>query len=170
MVSTRTTGMVAAALLLFLVSPLTRAQDGPEADAAAIKQVFADFYGAFSRQDAHATAMTFAEDGDFTNMFGVHVHGREAIEQRFVGLFKGNLKGTNRTDTVRDIRFYAPNVAFVDADTVITGTKTQDGSVGPVRNGLMIVVMTKQGGKWSISNFHEAEYPSRSVPVIPPAK
>jgi uncharacterized protein (TIGR02246 family) len=72
-------------------------------------------------------------------MFGIHVHGREAIEQRFVALFKGNLRGANRTDTVRNIRFYAPGMAFVDADTVITGTKTADGSVGPVRKGLMIV-------------------------------
>ena len=63
-----------------------------------------------------------------------------------------------------------PNVAFVDADTVITGTKQADGSVGPVRKGLMIVVMTKQDGKWYISNFHEAEYPARAVPVIPTSK
>src|SRR5580704_5394812 len=108
MVSTRTTGMVAAALLLFLVSPLTRAQDGPEADAAAIKQVFADFYQSFSRQDAHATAMTFAENGDFTNMFGIEVHGREAIEQRFTALYKGNLRAANRTETVRNVHFYGP--------------------------------------------------------------
>ena len=143
--STRLVRTLAAVLLLFSVFPAVRAQEGEskvsEADTAAIKQVFADFYQAFSRQDAHATAMTFAEDGDFTNMFGIHVHGRDAIEYRFVALFKGNLRGSNRTDTVRNIRFYAPNVAFVDADTVITGTKEMTGSVGPVRKGLMIVVM-----------------------------
>ena len=144
---------------------------GPDADIAAIKQTFADFYQSFSRQDAHGTAATFAEDGDFTNMFGIHIHGREAIEQRFVALFQGNLKGTNRTDTVRNVSFYAPGVAFVDADTVITGTKRNDGSIGPVRKGLMITVMTRQpNGQWRISNFHEAEYPDRPVPVIPVKK
>ena len=56
--------------------------------------------------------------------------------------------------------------SFVDADTVITGTKRDDGSVGPVRKGLMIVVMTKTNGEWRISNFHEAEYPDRPVPVV----
>ena len=157
-------------VVCLLVSALpTWAQDS-DADTAAIKQTFADFYQSFSRQDAHTTAMTFAEDGDFTNMFGVHVHGREEIEQRFAALFKGNLRGTNRTDTVRTIRFYAPGIAFVDADTVITGTKRADGSVGPVRKGLMIVVMMKQNGLWRISNFHEAEYPDRAVPVIPAQK
>jgi len=140
---------------------------GSDADIAAIKQTFADFYQSFSKQDAHSTAMTFAQEGDFTNMFGIHIHGREAIEQRFVALFQGNLRGTNRTDTVRNIRFYAPGVAFVDADSVITGTKRADGSEGPVRKGLMIVVMTKENGRWGISNFHEAEYPDRAAPVIP---
>jgi uncharacterized protein (TIGR02246 family) len=173
MAPTRRARMFAAALLFFMAFPMARAQEGDkgsEADVAAIKQVFADFYGAFSQQDAHATAMTFAEDGDFTNMFGIHVHGREAIEKRFETLFRGTLRGTNRTDTVRNIHFYAPNVAFVDADTVITGTKEPDGSAGSVRKGLMIAVMTKQDGRWYIGNFHEAEYPQRAAPLPPPAK
>jgi uncharacterized protein (TIGR02246 family) len=156
-----------SALLFFYALSLAHPQDrlqGSDAEIAAIKQVFVDFYQAFSRQDAHATAATFAEDGDFTNMFGIQVHGRDAIEQRFAGLFRGNLRGSHRTDTVRNVHFYAPHVAFVDADTVITGTKEADGSVGPVREGLMIVVMTKQNGQWYISNFHEAEYPDRSGP------
>jgi len=159
--------VVAAAFSFYFASAAfagpQKEMKGSEADIASIKQVFADFYGSFSRQDAHATAMTFADDGDFTNMFGFHVHGREAIEQRFAALFKGNLRGSNRTDTVRTIHFYAPGVAFVDADTVITGTKQADGSIGPVRKGLMIVVMSKEKGQWYISNFHEAEYPTRAV-------
>jgi uncharacterized protein (TIGR02246 family) len=166
--SSHMTLKLAAAPFLLLLLPGLRAQDGSSkaADTAAIKQVFRDFYESFSRQDAHGTAMTFAEDGDFTNMFGIHVQGREAIEQRFAALFKGNLRGANRTDTVRSIRFYAPDVAFVDAETVITGTKTADGSVGPVRKGLMIAVMSKQNERWYISNFHEAEYPNRAVPAV----
>jgi len=165
---------IVAAFLLFAHGGSALAQEkfaGPPADVAAIKQVFADFYTAFSKQDAQAITNTFAPDGDFTNMFGIHVHGRrEAIQQRFTALFKGNLRGTDRTDTVRDIHFYAPGVAFVDADTVIVGTKQSDGSIGPVRKGLMIVLMTKQDGKWYISNFHEAEYPARAIPVIPTSK
>ena len=165
--------LLTAVVCLSLSSVRAWAQDsakGSDADMAAIKQTVADFYQSFSRQDAHATAMTFAEDGDLTNMFGIHIHGREALEQKFVALFGSILKGANRTDTVRNIRFYAPGVAFVDADTVITGTKRADGSVGPVRKGLMIVVMTKQNGLWRISNFHEAEYPDQPVPVIPTQK
>ncbi len=147
---------------LFLSLPAFAAQNPPaasEADSAAIKQVFADFYENFSRHDAHATAMTFAPDGDFTNMRGVHRRGRKEIEAWFTSLFAGSLKDAHRTDIVRSIRFFTPDVATVDADTVITGTKAADGSEVPARKGLMIVTMTKQGGRWMISTFHEAEFP-----------
>jgi uncharacterized protein (TIGR02246 family) len=153
----------AMALILFVLVPASRAQDSPkdsDADSAAIKQTFTDFYESFSHHDAHATAMTFAEDADFTNMRGIHRHGREEIETWFANLFKGNLKSSNRTDIVRSIRFFTPQTATVDADTVITGTKTADGSEGPPRKGLMIATLTKQNGRWLISVFHEAEFPT----------
>lgn len=173
----KVSALVKAALLSTLlllgwseVSIPIGAQDSPkgsDADTTAIKQTFADFYQSYSRHDAHATAMTFAEGADFTNMFGDYFHGREAIEQKFVSLFKGALRDASRTDTVRNIRLYAPGIALVDADTVLIGTKRADGSVGPVRKGLMIVLMTKQKGLWRISNFHEAEYPYRAGPATP---
>jgi uncharacterized protein (TIGR02246 family) len=147
--------------LLFSL-PAFPAQKSPaasDADSAAIKQVFTDFYESFSRHDAHATAMTFAEDGDFTNMRGVHRRGRKDIEAWFVSLFAGNLKDSHRTDIVRSIRFFTPDVATVDADTTITGTKAADGSEIPPRKGLMIATLTKRDGSWRIATFHEAEFP-----------
>jgi uncharacterized protein (TIGR02246 family) len=150
-------------LVLFTLVPGSRAQDSSkaaDADSAAIKQTFADFYESFSRHDAHATAMTFAEDADFTNMRGIHRHGRTEIEEWFRNLFKGNLKASGRTDIVRSIRFFTPQTATVDADTTITGTRTADGTEGPPRKGLMICTLTKQSGRWLISVFHEAEFPA----------
>ena len=137
------------------------------AASAAIKQVCADFSENFSRHDAHGVAMTFTEDADFTNMGGRHSHGRADIEKWFASLFRGNLKDSQRTDTVRSIRFFTPELAEVDAETVITGTKTADGSEISPRKGLMIVLATRQNGRWYIGTFHEAEYP---VPRGEPAK
>jgi len=151
-------------LLVFLALPSAApAQNQPndaEADSAAIKKVCGDFSENFSRHDAHGVAMTFAEDADFTNMGGRHSHGREDIEKWFASLFRGNLKDSARTDTVKSIRFFTPELAAADADTVITGTKAADGSEIPPRKGLMIVMMTKQNGRWFIGTFHEAEYPA----------
>lgn len=174
MSSTRRIGTLAVALFFFLSLPAAWAQDPSktaDADTAAIKQVIADFDENFGRHDAQATAMTFVEDGDLTNMFGILIHGRKAIEGRFAALFTGILRVAHRTDTVRSIRFFTPQVAFVDADTVISDTKANDGSDIPVRKGLMIAVLTKQDGRWLLSNFHEAEFPAtRAAPVVPPAK
>jgi uncharacterized protein (TIGR02246 family) len=145
--------------------------NGSSADSAAITKVCSDFSEHFSRHDAHGVAMTFAEDADFTNMGGRHSHGREDIEKWFASLFHGNLKDSARTDTVKSIRFFTPELAAVDADTVITGTKAADGSEIPPRKGLMIVMMTKENGRWFIGTFHEAEYPApRGVSANPPAK
>jgi uncharacterized protein (TIGR02246 family) len=147
-------------LTLPCAAPAQNQPNAAEADSGAIKQVCADFSENFSRHDAHGVAMTFAEDADFTNMGGRHSHGRADIEKWFASLFRGNLKDSLRTDTVKSIRFFTPELAEVDADTVITGTKTADGSEIPSRKGLMIVMMTKQNGRWFIGTFHEAEYPA----------
>ncbi len=157
--------IIAAYLILPALVALpgtTSAQSQPanaDADSAAIKQVFTDFYENFSRHDAHADALCFTEDADFTNMTGIHSHGREEIEKRLGLLFQGLLKDATRTDIVRSTRFFGPDVAAVDADTTIIGTKLPDGSVIPPRRGLMIVTMTKQNGRWLIATFHEAEFP-----------
>jgi uncharacterized protein (TIGR02246 family) len=150
-------------LVLLLLPCVTPAQNQPntaETDSLAIKQVCADFSENFSRHDAHGVALTFAEDADFTNMGGRHSHGRADIEKWFASLFRGNLKDSLRTDTVKSMRFFTPELAAVDADTVITGTKAADGSEIPPRKGLMIVMAIKQNGRWFIGTFHEAEYPA----------
>jgi uncharacterized protein (TIGR02246 family) len=149
-----------ALLTLPLAAPGQSQPNGADADSVAIKKVCADFSENFSRHDAHDVAMTFAEDADFTNMRGSHSHGRADIEKWFASLFRGNLKDSLRTDTVKSIRFFTPELAAIDAETVITGTKAADGSEIPPRKGLMIVMVTKQSGRWLISTFHEAEYPA----------
>ena len=147
-------------LALPCAAPAQNQPNAAEADSAAIKQVCADFSENFSRHDAHGVATTFAEDADFTNMRGSHSHGRADIEKWFASLFRGNLKDALRTDTVRSIRFFSPELAAVDADTVITGTNSADGAEIPPRKGLMVVLMTKQNGRWFIGTFHESEYPA----------
>ncbi|MBZ5702088.1 MAG: SgcJ/EcaC family oxidoreductase [Acidobacteriia bacterium] len=172
MASTRRIATLAVALFLFFSLPPAQAQapaKPADADSAAIQQVIADFSANFSRHDAHAMALAFAEDGDLTNMYGILLHGRKAIEERLSALFTGILRSAHRADTVRSIRFFTPQVALLDADTLISGTKAPDGSDLPDRKGLLIAVLTKQNGRWLLSNLHEAEFPApRPAPLIPP--
>ena len=132
-----------------------------EADSAAIRQVVAQFMDTFNRHDAQGWASFFLEDGDFTNIFGLSVHGRKGIEERFKMLFAGSLKDAHRTATVRHIRFIKPDVAAVDAEWVLVGSKAANGSENPVRKGLFTWVMVKQGGSWKFAVFNESEFLSR---------
>jgi uncharacterized protein (TIGR02246 family) len=129
-----------------------------DADSAAIKQVVADFLDGFNHHDAHAWAMPFTEDGDFTNVTGLTRHGRKEVEERFTMLFNGPLKTAHRTATVRHIRFVKPDVAAVDAEWELVGSRAADGSENPVRKGIFTWVMTKQDGRWMFADFHESEF------------
>ena len=142
---------------LFLVK-CTHAQSPSDAESAAIKQVIANFIDGFNHHDAHAWAMPFTEDGDFTNVTGLTRHGRKEVEERFKGLFAGPLKDAHRMATVRHIRFVKPDVAAVDAEWELVGSKAADGSENPVRKGIFTWVMVKQDGHWMFADFHESEF------------
>jgi uncharacterized protein (TIGR02246 family) len=113
---------------------------------------------AFNHHDAHAWASFLAEDGDFTNVTGLYLHGRKDIEARFTELFASRLKTAHRTATVRHIRFITPDIAFVDAEWELVGSKAADGSENPVRKGLFNFVMTRQNGHWVFAVFEESEF------------
>jgi len=67
-------------LLLLSTKAVAQAapSDVPTADRTAIGQTAMAFVDAWNAHDAHAFALTFTSDGDFTNVLGVHVHGRRA--------------------------------------------------------------------------------------------
>jgi uncharacterized protein (TIGR02246 family) len=130
-----------------------------EADSAAVKVVVAGYDDAFNKHDAHAVGALFADEGDFTNMRGASKHGRKDIEQNYGNLFNGGLKTAHRTDTLKNIKFITPEVAEMDADWEMTGTKAADGSDNPPRKGGLDWVIAKVSGQWLIVVFHESEYP-----------
>jgi uncharacterized protein (TIGR02246 family) len=163
--SRRAVAIVAAIASLAFVAPSLRAQHGSAADAAAIKQTVAMYTEDFNAHDPHAIAPLFAEDADFTNLRGATRKGRADIQALFEMLFNGALKTATRTDSVRNVRFFTPNLAQVDTDATIAGSRAPNGAENPLRKGLMSLIMTKQGGQWKILVFHELDYPEPATPV-----
>lgn len=155
-------GVTSIVVLLASISfPILSAHaqsNSSDADSAAIRQVIASFLDGFNHHDAQAWAAPFLEDGDFTNVSGLTRHGRKEVEERFKMLFAGVLKDAHRTVTVRHIRFIKPDVAAVDAEWALTGSKAADGSENPVRKGIFTWVMVKQDGQWMFADFHESEF------------
>lgn len=151
--------MIAA--LLFAGGP-TMTQQKTTGDRAkermAIEQTVKHFMEAWNEHDAHAFAMTFTEDADFTNVAGMHANGRSNVETFHAGVFAAIFKNSHETGQVRSIRFLTPRLAAVDADWRMTGATVQDGHPQPNRKGLLNWVMAKQpSGSWLIEVMHNTE-------------
>jgi uncharacterized protein (TIGR02246 family) len=159
---TRTSLRAALAIFLFASFPLVAARAGQKSnspsdtagESAAIKQAVAQYSDAMNRHDGHGAAMTFSEDGEFTDAAGISFHSRKGIDEGLTTMFAGRLSTAHWDVTVRSIRFLSPTIASVDNDWQSTGSKSPDGSARPVHTGLHTWIMTKQNGHWMITVFH----------------
>jgi uncharacterized protein (TIGR02246 family) len=149
----------ALAVLLFLTfsAASSRAQmaSNRDADAAAIKQSVAAFADSWNSHDAHAVAMHYLEDGDFTSIKGEASHGRKELEDHYSTVFGTFLKNAHTTDTVKSIRFVGPDTASVDIDWLVTEPNAPG---GVLRKGLLNWVVTKRNGQWMIMIYHETAF------------
>jgi uncharacterized protein (TIGR02246 family) len=139
--------------------------DVPPADRAAIEQTLSAFLAAWNAHDAHAFSLTFATDADFTNVFGVHEHGRAAVESFHAPAFASVFKASHLTGAVRRVRALTPTLAAVDVDWQMTGMTDPDGTPRPPRTGLIDWIMQKQAdGRWLILVMHNTDIAPRSGP------
>jgi uncharacterized protein (TIGR02246 family) len=152
--------VLAVFLFLSLTPAISRAQKqpNPDQDSAAIKQSVAAWEDAWNRHDAHATAMRYVEDGDFSSTTAVESHGWKELEEHYNSIFTTFLKNAQRKDTVRTIRFLTPDIASVDIDWQMTGAKTRDGQDVPFRKGLLTWIVTRHGADWLITIYHESAF------------
>jgi uncharacterized protein (TIGR02246 family) len=156
---------MASALLigtLLLLGGLLVAQQKPAPDDAkdrvAIERTLKNFLNAWNKHDAHAFAMTFTDDADFTNVAGTHAQGRANVETFHARVFATVFKDSHQTAQIRSIRFLTPDLAAVDVDWQMTGAILPNGSPMPNRKGLLNWVMAKQAdGAWLIEVMHNTD-------------
>jgi uncharacterized protein (TIGR02246 family) len=129
-------------------------------DQQAIEQVIRRFEQAWNDHDARAFASVFAEDADFTNVFGREAQGRTAIEQFHAPMFSTMFKNSRFTPTDTKVRFIRPDVAAVDIHWVMSGATDPNGHPWPDRKGLINVVMTRENGEWAILVMHNMDLPA----------
>jgi len=142
------------------------AHDASRADAEAIHQTIANFTSAWNKHDAHAFAMTFTEDADFTNVAGVHARGRANVESFHASRFSTNFKDSHQTAAIRSVRMLTPLLAAVDVEWEMTGAKAPDGASMPYRKGLLDWVMAKQkDGRWLVEVMHNTDLTSAPAHV-----
>ncbi len=157
MISVQSKAALAVLLFLTFSAASSRAQTASnrDADTAAIKQTVAAFADAWNSHDARAVAMRYVEDGDFSSIKGEASHGRKELEDHYTMIFTTFLKNAHTTDTVRSIRFLAPDLASVDIDWLVTDPNAPG---GVLRKGLLTWMLSKRNGQWMIVIYHEQSF------------
>ena len=96
---------------------------GNAAARAAIEARVAALEATWNEHDAVAFTEGFAEDVDFTNVFGITLRGRAAITASHAAIFKGMFSASTLAITETCIRFIHDDIAAIDARWEMTGAR-----------------------------------------------
>ena len=147
-----------AIALVALVLPLTHQPgwagkgEGASADKGAIAKNAEAFIEAFHKGDAKALAAFWTADGDYTDLRGRQMKGRDAIATGFEELFADNT-GLKLRINVTGMRFVTPEVAVEDGTTEVI---PPDG--GPPNRARYTLVHVKKGEEWYLDSVREAAF------------
>lgn len=144
--------------LLFACGLAGTAQaQGASADEDAIRQVVQQVQEGWNAHDGKAFAAPFAADADYVVVNGMSLKGREAIEKGHTGIFSSIYKDSRNAATVKSVRFLRPDVAVA---LVEWNLEYREGGETKKGHAMNTMVMTKEGGKWSIAAF-------QNTPILP---
>lgn len=124
---------------------------GSDADRAAISGVLDDWNQGWRVEDASLAAAGYSDDADFTNAFGFHRVGREAIREYLAEVFALDfvMAGVSADRSV-DVRFIRDDVALVRTRRERTGQRMPDGSEMPTREITHLRVFRLEDDEWRI--------------------
>ncbi|HEU4618853.1 MAG TPA: SgcJ/EcaC family oxidoreductase [Gammaproteobacteria bacterium] len=117
---------------------------------------------AWNVHDAGAFAAAFAEDADFTNVFGMHAKGRAAIEAFHAPIFATMFRDSRLTIEEPQIRMIRPDVASIDARWLMTGARDPHGNPWPERRGLLSFIATRGAAGWQLDVMHNMDLPDEA--------
>lgn len=87
----------------------------------------------------------------FVNVAGVVLTGRKAFEQLQARTHATQFKDSVRTVTGTDIKFLAPDIAVAQVRWGMRGDKDPDGTPRQPRHGVMMQVLMKRDGAWTVA-------------------
>ncbi|HET6770778.1 MAG TPA: SgcJ/EcaC family oxidoreductase [Actinomycetota bacterium] len=83
-------------------------------DRAAIEKAVENWMAAWERKDAHLAVQDYAEDADWTNVFGVRCRSRAELETTLTQIFSSPFAMAGRDTVVgQEVRFLRSDVALV---------------------------------------------------------
>jgi uncharacterized protein (TIGR02246 family) len=121
-----------------------------QADEAEIGRIQARWDDAWNRHDIKALSALVAEDVRFVNVAGNVLNGRDEFEKLQTRTHATQFKDSVRTVTGTDIKFLTPDIAVAHVRWGMKGDKDADGTPRPPRDGVMMQVLVKRSGAWTI--------------------
>jgi uncharacterized protein (TIGR02246 family) len=139
--------LVAFAILAVAVSRVHASQ---QADEDEIRKTQSRWDDAWNRHDIKALSALVAEDVRFVNVAGVVLTGRDEFERLQTRTHAIQFRESVRTVTATDVKFLSADIAVAHVSWGMRGDKNADGTPRPPRNGVMMQVLVKRGGGWTI--------------------
>ena len=149
--------IVALILVCVQINTAQTSQDSNK-DETAIRQVVQQVQDGWNAHDGKAFALPFAPNADYVVVNGRRISGRDAIEKGHIAIFTTLYKESRNTATIRSIRFLRPDVAVVHIEWNLefqVNDKTEKAQA------INTMVMTKEGGEWTIGAFQNTPIQSR---------
>lgn len=115
---------------------------------------------AWNIHDAEAYTEGLADDVDYTNVFGITIHGRDAVTASHIAFFKGMFAQSKLSLTDMRIRLLREDISAVEARWEMERAKGPSGEPWPKRQGLMNMVAERRDGTWTFSVFHNMDLPA----------
>ena len=126
----------------------------------AIEDLVLRLVAAWNAHDPQAFAAAFAEDAEFTNVFGMVQRGRAGIEAAHAPIFKTMFRDSTLAVVDTRRRLIRPDVAAVDVRWKMTGARDPMGNLWPEREGILNWIVTLHDGGWLIDVSHNMDLPS----------
>jgi uncharacterized protein (TIGR02246 family) len=123
---------------------------------AVARETVARFIAAWDSKDAARFAELFHPDADFTNVFGAHARGRDAIAAMHAPIFASVFKDSVLEAGEPAVRAVRDDVVAVDLPWTMRGHRGPDGAALPERRGLLSFVVTREDG-WRILISHNVD-------------
>ena len=139
--------LVTFALMTLAVSAIYASQ---QTDEDEIRKIQARWDDAWNRHDIKGLSALVAEDVRFVNVAGNVLNGHGEFEKLQTQTHVTQFKDSVRTVSGTDIKFLSADIAVAHVRWGMRGDRDADGTPRPPRNGVMMQVLVKRGGGWTI--------------------
>jgi uncharacterized protein (TIGR02246 family) len=141
-------------------------------DESAIRGIVKEEAIAWTKGDAAAYSLHFAENGTFTNILGQFSTGRDNFLKHHAELFRGPYRGTILHHDVVSLQLLRSDVAVVEVLTSVTGFQKLAPGLNTDKDGRrlrtrLLQVLVKDKGAWQIVAYHNVDVKSQT-PVPDP--